>query len=201
MKDELSESFKEENNYIFNAIQLAGRRLVRTIDLILNMSVIQNGKMDLVLKKLNIYSILKNLFDEFKSFAEAKNIDFRLNNNVAEPTVVTDSYILEQVFQNLIENAIKYTERGKVDINISRNINEKIYIEIKDTGIGISNEYLSRIFEPFSQEETGYTRKYEGLGLGLALVKKYLDLLGASISVVSEKEKGSNFTIVFLKSP
>jgi PAS domain S-box-containing protein len=197
LKEELTEGFIEENNYVFNAIELAGRRLVRTIDLILNMSAIQSGKMEIILKPVNIYNVLKNLYDEFIKFAEAKNITFDITNKVAEPIVNSDHYVIEQAFQNLIENAIKYTERGKVDIIISRDIEEKIRIDIKDTGIGISTEYLSKIFEPFSQEETGYTRKYEGLGLGLALVKKYLELLGASLSVVSEKEKGSIFTVRF----
>jgi PAS domain S-box-containing protein len=197
LKEELSASFGEENNYIFNAIELAGRRLVRTIDLILNMSAIQSGKMEVKLKKINVYNILKSLYDEFQKFAEAKNINFNLINNLAEPIVSSDNYIIEQVFQNLIENAIKYTKIGKVDIIISRNLNEEIKIDIIDTGIGMSPEYLLKIFEPFSQEETGYTRGYEGLGLGLALVKKYLDMLGASITVVSEKEKGSTFSIGF----
>jgi signal transduction histidine kinase len=197
LKDELSDSFREENNYAFNAIELAGKRLVRTIDLILDMAVIQSGKMEVVKKETNIYNLLKSLYDEFIKFAEAKNLELKLVNNVAEPLVYTDHYIIEQAFQNLIENAIKYTERGKVDIIIYRNLDEKICVDIKDTGIGISPGYLKQIFEPFSQEETGYTRKYEGLGLGLALVKKYLDLLGTEIHVVSEKERGSVFSIRF----
>ncbi|MGA7722699.1 MAG: ATP-binding protein [Ignavibacteriaceae bacterium] len=199
LKEELSDRFGEENEYIFNAIELAGRRLIRTIDLILNMSSVQKGKMELNLREVNIYNILKNLYDEFQKFAEAKNIQMNLINEVDEPVVLSDNYIIEQVFQNLIENAIKYTKRGKVDIVISNNLNEEINIDIKDTGIGISYEYLPKIFEPFSQEETGYTRKFEGLGLGLTLVKKYLDMLGASISVVSEKEKGSIFNIKMSK--
>ena len=113
LKDEINESFREENSYIFNAIQLAGRRLVRTIDLILNMSVIQSGKMELILKKINIYNLLKSLYDEFQTFADAKDLDFNLINNVAEPIVVSDSYIIGQVIQNLIENAIKFTEHGE----------------------------------------------------------------------------------------
>jgi PAS domain S-box-containing protein len=199
LKDELSDGFREENNYAFNAIELAGKRLVRTIDLILDMAVIQSGKMEVVKKETNIYNLLKSLYDEFIKFAEAKKIELKLTSKVAEPLIFTDHYIIEQAFQNLIENAIKYTEHGKVDIIIYRNIDENICVDIKDTGIGISPGYLSKIFEPFSQEETGYTRKYEGLGLGLALVKKYLDLLGTKISVVSEKGRGSVFSIRFSK--
>jgi len=197
LKDELNEETKEENNYIFDAIELAGRRLVRTIDLILNMSAIQNGRMELVIRETNLYNVLKNLYNEMEKFAKSKNIILNLINKVAEPNVNADSYVIEQVFQNLIENAIKYTNSGSVDIIIYRNIQEVICIDIKDTGIGISPEYRARIFEPFSQEDSGYTRKYEGLGLGLALVKKYLDLLGYEITVASEKAKGSVFTVIF----
>ena len=70
-------------------------------------------------------------------------------------------------------------------------------VDVKDTGIGISEEYLPKLFIPFSQEEMGYSRKYEGNGLGLALVKKYIDLLGAEIKVESKKGEGSKFTVIF----
>ncbi|MDR3625181.1 MAG: ATP-binding protein [Ignavibacteriaceae bacterium] len=200
LRDELSSDIKEENDYMFNAIELAGRRLVRTIDLILNMSVIENGKMDLMLMKTNLYNVLKNMHEELYKFAEAKGLKLNLINKVAEPIVTTDLYIIEQVFQNLIENAVKYTNRGEIDVTIYRNISEEVCVDIKDAGIGITPEYITKIFQPFSQEETGYTRKYEGLGLGLALVKKYLDILGYKITVVSQKGKGSIFTVRFNNS-
>jgi signal transduction histidine kinase len=96
-----------------------------------------------------------------------------------------------------LDNAVKYTESGSIEIVIYNNIENNINIDVRDTGIGISEEYLDQIFNPYSQEEVGYTRAYEGVGLGLSLVKKFLSLLGADISVRSKKGVGTTFTITF----
>ena len=98
---------------------------------------------------------------------------------------------------NLIDNAIKYTNKGSVKIKPFVNEFGKIQVDIIDTGIGISEEYMPQMFEAFSQEEQGYTRSYEGIGLGLSLVKSYADLNNAEIKVQSEKNKGSVFSVIF----
>ncbi|KAB2840872.1 MAG: GHKL domain-containing protein [Melioribacteraceae bacterium] len=111
----------------------------------------------------------------------------------------TDEYAVNQIFANLIDNAIKYTEKGKVEITLREEGNNHYSIKVSDTGIGISNEYIDKLFEPFSQEEQGYTRRFEGNGLGMALVKKYCDLIDAEISVESEKNIGTTFTVILPK--
>ncbi len=111
--------------------------------------------------------------------------------------MVCDQYSVNQLFANLIENAIKYTREGSVTLKAFKNNLGKTQINVEDTGIGISNEYIPKLFEPFSQEEQGYTRSYEGIGLGLSLVKSYADLNNAEINVSSEKNKGSVFSVVF----
>jgi len=85
--------------------------------------------------------------------------------------LVADHYTVNQIFVQLIDNAIKYTEEGKIDVKILRSESKKLVVEIIDTGIGMEESYLPNIFKPFSQEEMGCTRKYEGNGIGLALVK------------------------------
>jgi signal transduction histidine kinase len=110
--------------------------------------------------------------------------------------VNADEYTITQIFDNLLGNAVKYTLEGEIEINVKRN-KRSIRIEISDTGIGISKEYLPNLFQPFTQEEQGYTRKFEGTGLGLALVKKYCDLNNAEIECESEKGKGTMFRITF----
>lgn len=102
-----------------------------------------------------------------------------------------------QIFDHLIDNAIKYTEEGSVTISIDQDYLKRIVIEIEDTGIGISEKFLPHIFKPFTQEEAGYTRTYEGTGLGLSLVKKYCELHNANIEVESKKGHGSVFKIIF----
>ncbi|MGB8319503.1 MAG: ATP-binding protein, partial [Ignavibacteriaceae bacterium] len=102
---------------------------------------------------------------------------------------------ITQAFQNLIDNAIKYTNKGCVEISMRKNQN-KIFVDIKDTGIGISESYMQKLFEPFSQEDDGYTRKFEGTGLGLALTKKYIELNDADLVVKSRKDEGSTFSVI-----
>jgi signal transduction histidine kinase len=97
----------------------------------------------------------------------------------------------------LIDNAVKYTIKGKVEIVLEKNKLGIVIVEVKDTGIGISKEYIPRIFEPFTQEDHGYTRSFEGNGIGLALVKKYCELNNIIVEVESEKNVGSTFRIIF----
>ncbi len=181
----------------FNSIDIAGKRLIRTIDLILNMSMIQSGKVEINSEYVNMYSLLIQLVNEFKIIAQEKKLELNLNNISMNTIINSDEYIVTQIFQNLIDNAIKYTKQGKVEVNVYNNDENKLCVDIKDTGIGISEKYLLQIFEPFTQEDTGYSRRYEGVGLGLALVKNYAHLIHAKITVESEKNKGSVFRIIF----
>ena len=114
-----------------------------------------------------------------------------------ETTLKVDEYSVNQIFNNLIDNAIKYTKAGTVEIKIYNNPHGFLCVDISDTGIGISKQYHKRLFEPFTQEQQGYTRQYEGSGLGLALVKKYCEINEASVELESKKDKGSRFTITF----
>jgi CheY-like chemotaxis protein len=100
---------------------------------------------------------------------------------------------------NLIDNAIKYTIHGMVSVILYRDMNDDIMIDIKDTGIGIDQEFLEKIFNPYSQEQMGYGRAYEGVGLGLSMVKKILDLNNAQVFVESIKGEGTKFTLKFGK--
>jgi PAS domain S-box-containing protein len=179
-----------------DAVENGGKRLLRTIDLILNMSLIQTGNYKINFEKVNLKDLIAKLINEFKSFAREKHIELITNFAGKDAFVLADEYTLAQTFQNLIDNAIKYTEKGEVEIKIYSNGGGKINVDIKDTGIGISQEYIPNLFKPFSQEEEGYSRKFEGNGLGLALTKKYIELNNAEILVSSRKGEGSTFTVV-----
>ncbi|MCK5086899.1 MAG: hybrid sensor histidine kinase/response regulator, partial [Melioribacteraceae bacterium] len=97
---------------------------------------------------------------------------------------------------NLLNNALKYTAKGKIELSLKQSSKHGI-VEVKDSGIGISDEYLPKLYAPFSQEEQGYSRKFEGNGLGLSLVKQYCDLNNAQIEVESKRGEGSTFRIKF----
>lgn len=197
---ELEDKVDEDLKTAFTIIKRAGKRIIRTIDLILNMSEIQTGTYDAQFKLIDIYEdvIVKN-YNDFNSIAKEKNLALNINKKTNKTYLVVDEYTVNQIIDNLLDNAIKYTITGSIDVNLYTDVEGRLTIEIIDTGIGISEQYKKNLFKPFTQEEQGYTRKYEGNGLGLALVKRYCELNGATIEVESEKSKGSCFRVIFNK--
>lgn len=181
----------------FDSITLAGRRIIRTIDLILNMSDLQLGTYEVNNKKFDITILLKGLVREYIQPADEKNIRINLEIDSRNCLIDSDEYAVNQIFANLIDNAVKYTDRGSITIKVNDDIMNRIVVQVSDTGIGISEEYIPVLFTPFSQEEHGYSRRFDGNGLGLSLVKKYCTLLGIEIQVKSKKNEGTTFTITF----
>lgn len=200
IRDEVYSKVDEDLQNSFGSIEHAGLRLIRTIDSILNMAQITSGIFEYSHEKLDVYSnVLLPLRREFESLAAAKNLEFILDNKCKDTSVLADQYSLSQLFVNLIDNAIKYTEEGFIKINIGCE-QDKILVSIQDSGIGISEEYLPHLFSAFSQEETGYSRRYEGTGLGLALVDSYCKMNNAEITVKSKKHHGTTFTVSLKKA-
>jgi signal transduction histidine kinase len=200
IKEELSRFADEELKYGFSGIESASKRLIRTIDLILNMSDIQLGTHDYFPKEVDICSdILDNLLIEYKVQLNDKKLNFNLIKKDDELKIICDSYTTNQIFANLIDNAIKYTKEGSITIECGRNNTDNLYVSISDTGLGISEKYMPNLFDEFSQEDMGYTRKFEGNGLGLALVKKYCELNNFEIFAESKKNIGSKFTVILKK--
>ena len=197
IRSEVEPNVNSELGECFNTMEGAGRRIIRTIDLILNMSELQTASYEYKPRRIDIYSdIIDPVFLEYKHIAEKKNLSLDIINDAEMSYVNADEYSVTQIFANLLDNALKYTEHGGIKVVI-KNAANKLLVSISDTGIGISKEYLPNLFLPFIQEEQGYTRKFEGNGLGLALVKKYCDLNNIDISVQSEKGKGSSFILKF----
>ncbi|MGE5859808.1 MAG: PAS domain S-box protein [Ignavibacteria bacterium] len=187
----------KEKELLLEAVNSSGKRLLRTIDLILNMSSVQAGNYKPNFEIIQLDKILSELVRDFHALSIEKNIALGFVNDLKNPEIRADKYTLIQIFQNLIGNAVKYTRKGSVTVKVYKNKDEKICVDIKDTGIGMSREYQANLFSPFSQENVGYKREFEGNGLGLALVKKYVDINNSEIKVSSEKDKGSVFTIIF----
>lgn len=189
----------EEIKIILDSVRSAGKRLQRTIDMILNMSAIQSGNYKVQYEKFDLIEDIKKLVNEFKPLCEEKGLELRFLKNTNQCFITADRYTVQQIFQNLINNAYKYTNKGFVEVSVKNTIDSRIKVEVSDSGIGMSKDYMDKIFHPFSQEDAGQKREYEGNGLGLALVKNYIDLNKATIQVQSEKNKGSVFTVVFPK--
>ena len=198
IKDELAEVLTPELVDCFKAIDNSGRRLIRTVDLILNMSEAQMGTYEPTWSNVNLAAdVIENIQLEFVSLAKRKGLEFNYRAEVEDTVVFGDHNSLNQIFVNLVDNAIKYTKEGKVEIIVNRDNDANLRVTVADTGIGISEEFKKNLFEPFMQEERGYSRRFEGNGLGLALVKKYCDMNKAEIRIESEKGKGSSFIVTF----
>ena len=200
LKDYLSKEHDPEIAGCFDGIDQASKRIIRTIDLILNVSELQTSGYKSVMTELDLNSeILVKLYHEYEFSAHQKGLGFFYYCNGSEFKILADEYSMTQIFANLIDNAIKYTKKGKIEITLEKNSEGDFIAEIKDTGIGMKKEFLANMFEPFVQEDKGMTRSFEGNGLGLALVKEYCKINNVSIEVESTKNVGSDFKVIFKK--
>lgn len=200
VRDELEQQNNLSGNLVnyFNGISNAGRRIVRTIDLIVNMSQLQAGLFVPKPRMIDlVQTIVIPLKTEYDLLAANKNLHFHFFIESANTKVFTDEFSVTQILDHLLDNALKFTNEGSIKIVIKRNTKNKLLVEVSDTGVGISNEYLPTLFTIFSQEEHGYNRTFDGNGLGLALVKKYCDLNNIQISVTSIKGEGTQFILEF----
>ncbi len=195
---ELEKQLSHDLEFALEAMNSAGERIVRTVELLLNMSELQIGSFEPHFKLWNLdEQILKKIALKFQSKADNKKIDLIYYSEIDQPLIKGDEYSLIQIFDNVIDNAIKYTNAGSVQIIISKTEENRIRVTIQDTGIGISDKYLPNMFTEFSQENQGYTRRFEGNGLGLALVKRYCDINNITINLETEVGKGTKFTFIF----
>jgi two-component system, sensor histidine kinase len=190
-EDKLSDNFEQS----YTVVTKASKRIIRTIELILQMSELVSGTYTLANEDIDLNELVEEIVNTHFREAEEKGISLELSKVDAEIIYSTDRTSLETILNQIIGNAIKFTEYGKVEITLLPR-DKNICIEIKDTGIGISKEYIPKLFEPFSQEDQGYSRSFDGNGLGLALVKKYCELNEIEIQVESTKGAGSLFRLV-----
>jgi signal transduction histidine kinase/ActR/RegA family two-component response regulator len=195
--DHLAEQNDESLKDYVEGTKRACARLLRTIGNMLDMSKIEAGAFDLAPTQLEIGRWLEHLLADLRVMAEQKGIALTCTIDAPNASVVFEEYCLTQALKNLLDNALKFTERGSVSCRLYRATDGTLCLEIRDTGIGIGEEYLPHLFEPFSQERSGLARQFQGSGLGLALTRKYLELNGARISVQTERGQGTTFTIHF----
>ena len=185
-------------------LQKSGSVLLSIINNVLDMARIESGRMEVDENYANVEDVRQRLFEMFEDEAKKKNIHLEYNINLVHTHVLTDVTKVEEIFVNILSNAIKYTpSNGQIKVNVDElECDEPGYMvvrtDITDTGIGMSQEYLEKIFDAFTRERTTNTSEISGTGLGMAIVKKYVDLLGGTIDVKSELGKGSMF-IVTLK--
>jgi len=198
LKHRYKEKLRENDEGIFEYINGASRRLMRTVDSILSISQLETGTLKAYPKTIDLLALSRMVLNEFNSLAAEKELNLELNSKLEKAEVFADEYCIHQTILNLVENAIKFTLKGGVEIKIEEQDGQKT-LAVMDTGIGISKEYQQKIYEPYTQESEGYTKNYQGIGLGLALTKRYAALNDVKINLKSEEGIGSTFTLIFPK--
>lgn len=171
-------------------------RLLDLINSILDSSKIAAGQMELNIKPFNINHLIDELYAQNKLKTKFKNIELIYRKGLPDELdlINTSEQFLYQILTNLLNNAIKYSDAGSIEYGYKL-LNNQLELFVKDTGIGISEAYKTRLFEQFSQEDFSLHRLHEGVGLGLSIVKGLVDLLKGSIAVESEKGRGTKFTV------
>jgi PAS domain S-box-containing protein len=202
----LSESLLEQRRGLLNERQVqsveliasSGKHLLSLINDILEVSKIEAGKLDLHVDIVSVKELCTSSLNFIKELALKKLISVNYTCEESISTLEADPQRVKQILINLLNNAVKFTpERGRVGLEVSTNaVRDRILFSVTDTGIGIAQEDLKKLFTPFTQLDSSLARQYAGTGLGLSLVRKLAEAHGGSVEVESEVGKGSRFTVV-----
>ncbi|MES2766669.1 MAG: ATP-binding protein [Bacteroidota bacterium] len=182
-------------------MEKSGQRLLKTLSGILDMSRLEAQKIDFKMEVCNINDSIGTNVRNFQVQAAQKNIALNFYEKNVIYECLIDCGMFDQILSHVIDNAIKFTEKGKIDIMLEKIVDEEgrqfAEIKVTDTGVGIAPEFIHRIFTPFQQESGGHSRKFEGSGIGLSIVKRYTEVLGGSIAVDSKPGEGTTFILKF----
>jgi signal transduction histidine kinase/DNA-binding response OmpR family regulator/HAMP domain-containing protein len=184
---------KEEYSYV-GVIERNGKHLLNLINDILDLSRIESGKVEIEKNNFKISALLQEVISMIKPQADQKNIELNLKSENNQIFIESDYNKCFHIFQNIIGNAVKFTEKGQVEVSVSISKATAV-VQIKDTGIGISKEDIPLIFDEFRQADGSNSRRFGGTGLGLSIAKKYAEMIGCQIIVESEPGIGSLFTV------
>ncbi|MFT7686096.1 MAG: signal transduction histidine kinase/CheY-like chemotaxis protein [Candidatus Azotimanducaceae bacterium] len=186
---------QEQQNYLLQ-INQSGEKLLEIINIVLDMSKIEAGKLEINTREFNLIELCNNVTSQFKPQLQSKQMELRLILAPDLPTKIEgDSLRIYQILTNLLSNAIKFTTSGNVIITVHLSEISDLIVKIADTGIGMSSDQLEGLFEPFGQADASTTRLYGGTGLGLSISKQLAELMHGSIEVNSVLNEGSTFTV------
>ncbi|MCE1190299.1 MAG: PAS domain S-box protein [Ignavibacteria bacterium] len=177
-----------------------GNRLLETLNMILNLSKIEADIHEMRREEVDILAVVQEVIELFKETASKRALQLESSSDIEEATAYLDRRLLLQTMNNLVNNALKFTSEGGVAIKVQADFSDSqkwVIISVEDTGIGISKENQSLIWEEFRQVSEGHGRTYEGTGLGLTITKRFVEKMDGSMNLLSEPGKGSTFTIRF----
>ncbi|MDJ0692503.1 MAG: HAMP domain-containing sensor histidine kinase [Xenococcaceae cyanobacterium MO_188.B32] len=180
---------------IVEKVLLGGRNLLKSIDKMLDLSQLEANCLPLQIEQFNLIYLVEEVIQELLPQAEKKQLKLQVNCELQDPLIRSDRLRLRQILTNLVENGIKFTEQGAVQLAVTEVTKNRIIIKVKDTGIGIPAPLIAQIFAKFWQADQSLQRQNQGLGLGLALVKNLVAMMQGRITVESQLDQGSTFTI------
>jgi signal transduction histidine kinase len=197
--DVLRDSARDGQNEFLDAIEKNSRRLERTLNALLDLSKLRAGSEELELEATALGDRAERVARDFERSAEEKGLSLEVDRPSEEVYADVDERYLDQILSNLIENAIKFTEQGHVVVSV-RADEEWARIAVRDSGIGIDEEFLPKLFQDFEQESRGRSRTHEGYGLGLAISSRLTNRMDGQIEVESTKGEGSTFILSLPRS-
>jgi len=197
----LREEIPEDADYreFLDIIEECGSRLMETLNSLLDLAKLRSGMMEINLETCDLYYQCSNGISDLEAIAERKGLELIVERPTETLFVDLDVLGFLRIIQNLVGNAIKFTETGSVRVVLEAE-DDLVHMRVCDSGIGIDEEFLPRLFDEFMQESDGPSRSYEGFGLGLAITVRLVRLMHGNLSVESEKGEGSQFTVTFPKA-
>ncbi len=192
----LDQNISDENRHYLDIISKHTDRLIFLVHDLLLLSELEQREPHLTIETINVVDLIRNVVKIFEEKAEKKGLGLTYFAEDNLPDISADPYKLEEMLINLIDNAIKYTERGSVEIGVLRHKQNLVEFRVKDTGIGIKTKYMDRIFERFYRIDKSRSRRMGGTGLGLSIVKHIVMLHNGEIRVESEQGHGTTFRII-----
>ena len=193
--DVLSEEVTDETQVEFvDLIARSGRRLMDTLNSVLDLARLEAGRDGIALERVDLGDLVREAVEMFQPAATEQGLDVLADVAPGTHLATADEPALVRVLHNLVGNAIKFTEAGGVTVSV-RPAGTRVELVVRDTGIGVEEAFIPRMFGEFEQESSGSIRKYEGAGLGLALTRQLLDRMNGTITVESQKGVGTTFTV------
>ncbi|NBC16270.1 MAG: PAS domain-containing protein, partial [Bacteroidetes bacterium] len=178
----------------------SSQRLLRTFETIFDLTQIEDEDVRLHPQEVNATALARRVLSTFANEAEERGLTLSLEPSSPDATFTTDAYMVRRALTHLISNAIKFTDAGSVTLHVHGD-DATVTYEVQDTGRGIRPDYLSRLFDAFTQESEGHARNYEGCGLGLHITSRLVDLLGGTLSVDSTPDAGTTVRIRLPRQP
>ncbi|MBE0645239.1 MAG: PAS domain S-box protein [Bacteroidetes bacterium] len=195
ISSEIKSSMTQEQDKYFGFVFESADRLTKSIDLILDISRLQTGNIEFQDSEVSLRKVIEESILDIKSLAEKKTLALSFDNQLGDVKIHADETFLSRSLESLLENAVKFTRKGYIEVRLYQRDTGELAIDVEDTGVGISEEYQTKMFQITTPSNDTPGHAFEGVGLGLALVRRYLEQVGGRITVKSARGVGSIFTI------